>query len=397
MPTLRPAAPRELTWLDGELDHWRTQGWLDAESAESIRSGYQPTTGFTLNRLLLSLGSGFLGIGLIWLVAANLDQLSPGLRFGLATAFWLATTVGAEWLAGRRAHDEPSSPLVGAARIVASLALGAVVFQGAQSLQVPAYEPRLVGLWGLGLLTYAYAVRAIGPLSIGIGLTLGWYLWLALPAADSDLTVTITVLAPGVIAAGLAGLHRRRLPTFAVCWRGYGALLLLAGVFVAALPWDGDGHRLPISVGIAAGFAVVLAVTGVLSSRGRERLEPTLAVAFAGAGTCLSLWAPADEAREVTAGGVSHAIAAVLLYVLVAAGIAALGVLDDDWRLTALATVALVLFTTVQSFAVFARIIEGAWLFVALGAVFLLTGYLFDRARRRLARSLNATPEGAIS
>ena len=60
------------------------------------------------------------------------------------------------------------------------------------------------------------------------------------------------------------------------------------------------------------------------------------------------------------------------------------GALRESWRLTALATVALVAFTTAQSFSVFARILEGAWLFVALGVVLLGTGFVFDRARRRL-------------
>ena len=60
------------------------------------------------------------------------------------------------------------------------------------------------------------------------------------------------------------------------------------------------------------------------------------------------------------------------------------GALRESWRLTALATAALVVFTTVQSFAVFAQILEGAWLFVALGVVFLGTGFGFDRARRKL-------------
>ena len=56
-----------------------------------------------------------------------------------------------------------------------------------------------------------------------------------------------------------------------------------------------------------------------------------------------------------------------------------------------MAMVALVVFTTFQSFAVFAAIIQGAWLFVVLGLVFLGTGLLFDRARRGIA----ATLEGA--
>jgi hypothetical protein len=54
---------------------------------------------------------------------------------------------------------------------------------------------------------------------------------------------------------------------------------------------------------------------------------------------------------------------------------------------------ALVVFTTFQSFAVFARVIEGAWLFVVLGLVFLGSGYLFDRGRRGLEAGLEASLE----
>jgi uncharacterized membrane protein YgcG len=68
--------------------------------------------------------------------------------------------------------------------------------------------------------------------------------------------------------------------------------------------------------------------------------------------------------------------------------VAALGTLRDSPRLTALATAALVVFTTFQSFAVFARIVTGAWLFLLLGVVFLATGFLFDRARREIAATL---------
>ena len=62
--------------------------------------------------------------------------------------------------------------------------------------------------------------------------------------------------------------------------------------------------------------------------------------------------------------------------------------LRDSKRLTFIATAALVVFTTFQAFAVFAAIVQGAWLFVLLGLVFVGTGWLADRARRQLARSL---------
>ena len=43
-------------------------------------------------------------------------------------------------------------------------------------------------------------------------------------------------------------------------------------------------------------------------------------------------------------------------------------------------------FTTVQSFAVFAPVISGATLFLAVGLVLIAVGYLVDRGRRHLVR-----------
>ena len=70
--------------------------------------------------------------------------------------------------------------------------------------------------------------------------------------------------------------------------------------------------------------------------------------------------------------------------------VAVLGIRRSSERLTYLALAALVVFTTFQSFAVFAQIIEGAWLFLVLGVVFLGSGYLFDRARRELTEAVAA-------
>ncbi len=115
------------------------------------------------------------------------------------------------------------------------------------------------------------------------------------------------------------------------------------------------------------------------------------------AGVLLVLWevgADYDAADQVGAAGWGHAAAGVLVYVGAAAWYAVLGVLRDSRLLTFLATAALVLFTTVQAFAVFAPIVQGAWLFLLLGLVLVGTGWVADRARRQLARTLS-DDEGA--
>jgi uncharacterized membrane protein len=134
----------------GELAAWQAGGRLDAATADGIRARYTAHRRCSLARLGLGLGGAFLSVGVLWLVASNLDQLSPGVRFGGIVLLWLAAVVGAEVLAARRA-----GPAVVALRLLGATAFGGVVFQAAQSLQVPAYAPHLLGTWAAGALLQA--------------------------------------------------------------------------------------------------------------------------------------------------------------------------------------------------------------------------------------------------
>ena len=102
------------------------------------------------------------------------------------------------------------------------------------------------------------------------------------------------------------------------------------------------------------------------------------------------LWQPpgATAGGALTGEALLRVAAVVVVYLLAALWTAALGVLRDEPRTTALATAALVLFTVVQSFAVFAPVLSGATLFLALGAVLALSGWLADRGRRGLVTTV---------
>ena len=109
-------------------------------------------------------------------------------------------------------------------------------------------------------------------------------------------------------------------------------------------------------------------------------------LAAAALGTLVLLWQPGGPsgASELTGQGLLRAVAAIVVYLLAAAWLAALGVLRDAGGLTQLATGALVVFTVVQSFAVFEPILSGAALFLVLGVVLAAAGFGVDRGRRRL-------------
>jgi uncharacterized membrane protein len=393
----RPATPAQLDWLAAELPHWQSGGLVDDRAATAILAGYHPSRRFDLSRLLLTLGAAFVGVGIIWRVASNLDQLPPLVRFVVVAAFWLAFLVLGELLAGRREHGGGvPSPVVGCVRILGALTFGAVVFQAAQSLQVPAYEPQLLAWWGLGALVHAYAVRGNGPLVVGLLTTASWLVWQTTWESPDALTVLLVLFAAAAVAASVAALHATRLGSsfagFSASWREVGALLSLGALFVAALPFvtadDFTGSPMLVVVLVAAGLAVV---AGAGLATDNARLEPAMALVIAVVGVLLVLWevgSDFDIDDQVGAAGWAHAALGVIAYVAAAAWFAVLGVLRDSRRLTFLATAALVVFTTFQAFAVFAAIVQGAWLFVLLGLVFVGTGWLADRARRQLARSL---------
>jgi uncharacterized membrane protein len=382
----QPVAPGQLAWLENELTSWRATGIVDEAQAQVIRSRYVAVRRFSLTKLLLLLGGGFVGIGLLWLVATNLDQLSPLVRFVVITALWLGFVATAEVLSDRRSHLA-----VGAFRLLSALTFGAVVFQAAQSLQVPAYEPALVGIWGIGALLYAYAVVGVAPLLVGITTATVWFVWAVFDAAEDGMGFVLPVLLAAVVAGAVAVVHAaRRLLVFAAPWRDASALMALLGLFVAAFPYvDMDEFVLSawVTVGIVAALTAV--ATAVVLAPADARLEALVPLAAVCAGVLLVLWEPPEPVQGVVTGtGYAHAFVSVAVYVLAAGWYAILGVLRDSTRLTYLATAALVLFTSVQSFAVFAPIITGATLFLVLGVVFLGSGYLFDRGRRHLTANL---------
>lgn len=394
--TTTPVSPQRLAWLTGEVGAWQSSGLVDADTATRILGGYAASRRFSLARLLLGLGGAFVGVGLLWLVAANLDELAPAARFVVVATLWLALLAGGELLAGRG-----PALLAGSVRLVAALTSGAVIFQAAQSLQVPAFEPRLVGLWGVSALVHAYASRARGPLLVGMSALSGWVLWQGLLDDATFLRVVLILLATGVVSLAVAVLHDRWLPAFAGPWRHTGMAFTLVGLFVSALPDTGGSEpgSTPFLVALGA-VAVVATASGLRIGSALARWEISGAAAAAAVGVLLALWEPGSDPDRLGVGDLAHAAVCVIAYVALAVGVAALGTLRDSWVLTATAAVALVVFTSFQSFAVFAAIVDGAWLFLLVGLVFLATGFVFDRARRTLASELAdglADPTGAQS
>lgn len=391
--TKHPVNPEQWNWLVEQLRDWEREGLVSPDAAGAIRGRYvegPPSRGRSAWDVLLWLGGAFVVVGLIWLVASNLDQLSPLWRFVLLAAIWVGLSVGAERL------DEPFRSV---GRLLAAGAFGAVIFQAAQSVQVPAYEPRLLAAWGIGAALYAYAVRSRPALIVGLGALTAWYAWQAGESADGVFGVVVAFMIGGLVAACAALLQPGPWASFAVVWRIVAALVSLGGIFAAALPIHDRHGTWPVIATIGAAVAVLAVVAAAVRARSRtDRIELAAAAAVALAGAGLAAWRPPvdlllDTGNPTPAMWVRTSVS-VLVFLIAAGWYAVLAQWRSSPALGALALAALVVFTTFQSWAVFAPIISGAALFLIVGLVLLGTGYLAERARRRLRMT---EPEGEPS
>ena len=389
-PAPVPTTAERHRWLTGELREWKRDGLLTPDAAAAIADRHVVTAQegrrVTPVRVILGLGAVFVGIGLIWLVAANLDELSPLLRFLLVLALWVALAVTAELT-----RDLVSAAL----RLLTAVTAGAVVFQAAQSLQVPAYRPHLLLAWGLGALLYAYARRSRAAGFVGITVLAVWYVWQVMDAGGGVVTFTGAVLLASVASVSLAVLHPESWRGFGRLWLSLGAVMSLIGAFAAAIPYSGDSDRW--SEGLTAGIvlALGLAAAALWRSTRDEQIELGVAVGALVLGLVMSLWRPMTYSDAMVPDELSAEMwvrtgLAILVFLVIAGGWAVVGARQGLPVVSAVATVGVVVFTTFQSFAVFAPIISGATLFIAVGIVMLITGVVAERARRRIGSEVRS-------
>ena len=240
--------------------------------------------------------------------------------------------------------------------------------------------------------SYAYAVRTLGADhrgNAGCRVVDGGRDRHGQPGAQLHLRDALGGLAATAIAVG----HRRRWRAdFSPPWQVAGVVLTLSGLFIASIPADGwadEGHRWAPILLIGAALTPILAIVALVLGDVSDRHYVLAAAAALGIGTVLFRWQPGDDpqAPQVWA----RAALAVVGGLGVAAWIAPSGLRRAaNYRP---ATVFVILFTTVQSFAVFASIMSGAVLFLLVGVTLLATGYLAMRGRSHLVNTVgSATP-----
>jgi len=383
---------RRLAWLQQELEQWRSAGLVDQAGAEAIGARYQASSRARAARTLLMLGAALFGVGIIWLVASNLeiDEAGPLTRFAFVAALWLGFMSLAEVVHRR----ERFSALAGPLALLAAIGYGATIFQVAQSLQVPAYEPLLLVAWAGGALAYAYATAASGPLVLGVGAAVGSTVWLLSRDVESgaSFVLGLALAVPFETAAAVAHQGTRR-ERFAGAWRCASGLLALLALGGAAIPGVLEDATVPAPALVAALVTLLVVAAAAVRADRRGRAELAIAVACALAGLALAFAAPDSVADpfsgdDPSAAQLAHTLVASALFLALSLGLAFVGVARESAALTNLAITAIVLFVAIQSFGLIAPLISGAALVLSVGAILVVCGLLADRGRRRLLKDV---------
>lgn len=384
-----------LAWLRGQIGGWRADGLIGHAEGEAIEARCAGALRARAARTVLLIGAALFGIGLIGVVAANLDvdEIGPLVRSLLIALVWLTLAGLAEVVR----HLGTAASLANPIALLAAIAYGATIFQVTQSLQVPAFEPALILVWAVGSLVYAYATRHSGPLVLGVGALAGWYVWELAERADVAAAIVLGMALGAPLAAAVAALHEgTALAHFTGAWRFAAALLGLAAFGVLAIGPVEDSS-VPGALAYAAIAVVVVALLAAVRGDGRQRIEIAGALVAAAAAVALVAFAP-ETGRELflfeggaTDGGsssvVAHALVSLGLFFVYAAAIAYLGQINGATALTGVGIAAIVLFFITQAFALTLALGSTAWLLLGVGVLLAACGVLADLLHRRRARA----------
>ncbi len=372
-----------LDW-ERRLSNWSAAGVVDGETAGRIRQYEAAQAASTQTRwavwLALLFGAVLLGAGVLLLVSASWDDLSPAARLALVAAMVACFHLAAGLVAPR------SQPIATALHLVGTAALGPGIFIAGAILNLDQHWPSGVMLWALGALI-AWLFRRDTPHAAAIALLVpAWLLceWAAVGEAR-DLRFSVV---------GQAGAFLLALAYMTAARTG------AAQAFRRVLVWLGALAFLPaaITLGVQAGIRVsppawVTALPQLPPASPLQNVVAwTLTLALPlGAAVLLrrrGAWLNAAAAAWVVvlavlpAGGTRMA-----LYAWMAAGAVALGAWGVREMSSERINLATACFALVVVFFYFDSVMDKVGRsasLIGLGVLFLAGGYLLERVRRRM-------------
>lgn len=276
---------KNLTWLDREVEEWKSEGVISAEQAEAILKRYKNRQeleqGGQLVTVLAVIGALLLGIGVILFFAANWQAIPKWVKVSLIMGSIIVSYTAGFYFA----FAKNNYPRVGRSLVfLGSILYGSGIWLIAQIFHISSHYPNGVLMWGLGIIPVAFVCGSLSILieasilltiwtvmeqtgflhynwlfpffasvlvylayrlksPLGVGLTIpGFVLWLALSCLVSMKTsegtsflftfLLISVVGLLVYAIGVLHSVRDRTSVMKLPWQIVGLLSILISFFI---------------------------------------------------------------------------------------------------------------------------------------------------------------------
>lgn len=398
-------------WLTNHLQQWVAGQIVTQEQADAIANRYQVKTtrsapsSSPVNSLINGLATTLIGAAIVWFVGANIEHFSLVGRVLLLVSLWWGFMALAELV------FRTVSPMWRTMfRVLSITAYGGTIFQLTQFLNLDVDTPLILGAWGIGGLVYALASRSAPAAAMTTIITVVWAVYEVGHRTHSPLSAIFTGVAIASVLAVAAHSVVRWSAAIARVWRILAEAVGLIGLVSFAIlinpslsEFLGDRAanmmKVLIPVGVAAavvGVAWVVRRTRATMWSVAEQVVPLgLSVILIG------LYYAQHSAQGHGSVLSGMAIGLVLLAVSIATCVwyAVLGAAHQQSLVSHLALAALVVIVALQSATYFGRILNGAWVVLAVGLVLLAVGWGIARWRSSLhhfeGQAVAVEPEGA--
>jgi uncharacterized membrane protein len=377
------------------LQRWLDAGLIDAAAATRISDFEQERETHSGRRWPVLLAWIFGGLllcaGVLLFVAAHWDRLAPGSRFSLVLLMVLVFH-----LAGALLQDR-ASVLAIVLHAVGTVTLGAGIFLAGQIFHLQEHWPGGVMLWAAGALIAWALLRDSIQMALAAVLTPMWLAgeWMV---ATEHVLGGERILAVGLWLLALVYLSARSperdTPTRRfLTWTGGLALLPLTSFIITSrqFEWNRDDPAIPAGL-VVLGWIVALSAPLMLAVLLRRR--DAWPVAIGGAWAVLLAMAAGAIESDYSGNAVTfdwHEIATYALCALGSLLMAWWGLVEGRRERINLGVLGFGLTVVFFYFANLMDKLERSLSLMVLGLLFLVGGYLLERARRTLISKLSGS------
>jgi uncharacterized membrane protein len=380
--------------LERYLNRWLDAGLINETTASSIRAyeakDIQPSGLRWQVVVALILGGILLGAGVFLFVAANWDDVSPGLRLMLVLAM-LVLFHGAGVVAKERFAGFATTM-----HALGTVAAGAAIALVGQIFNMQEHWPAAVMLWALCALAGWWLLGDQFQQTLSLLLVPAWLIseWMYRASVYDGAQVYLARMVAVIAAVYLTGfLHSRRRVVFGILF-GVAAVVLCVCVGSLSEGWMYYGYGqhpwgfLPVPLRVVA-FVILLLTVGFGWYIERQSVMPACVVAAA---VFILPWAQTVVQAEGWNGQTwRHSEASLPAYVLVAITAVFLAWWGVREGTKALVNYGIAAFALTVMWFYFSSIMDklGRSLgLIMLGVLFLAGGWLLEKMRRKLVASI---------